>query len=136
MDMKSYNEKIIKEFRQNGGKVSQFGDLPMVILHSRGAKTGEIRLIPLVVTEESDGVYIFGSYAGAKKDPGWVHNLRAHPDITVEYGTETYTAKIEELDPEQAKAKVSIQQQRSSQFAAYVSAASPREIPVFTIKRQ
>jgi len=64
MDMQAYNEKIIAEFRENGGKVSQFGELPMVILHTLGAKSGATKLIPLVVTEEPTQLLLFASFAG------------------------------------------------------------------------
>ncbi len=38
-EQQSYNAKVIAEFRANGGKVAQFGDLPMVILHTIGARS-------------------------------------------------------------------------------------------------
>lgn len=40
MDWKTLNTQVIAEFRANKGKVAQFGDLPVVILHTIGAKTG------------------------------------------------------------------------------------------------
>ena len=134
MDMQAFNESIIKEFRENGGKVKQFGDLPLVILHTIGAKSGDKKLAPLVVIEQPEGLMIFGSYAGNKKHPAWVHNVRKQPDITVEFGAETKQATIRELAPEQAAEKVEEQRQRTQQFADYVANAAPRAIPVFQIE--
>lgn len=135
MDMKAFNESIIAEFRANQGRVSMFADYPMVILHTIGAKSGNKLLVPLVLTINDAGEWLlFGSYAGAPKNPSWVYNLRAHPEIDVEYQNITFKAQIVELDESAANDKVSIQAQISEQFAEYVSSAAPRRIPVFRIE--
>ena len=54
-DMNDWNKAVIEEFRANGGKVAQFGDSPVVILHTIGAKSGELREIPLVALAGDDG---------------------------------------------------------------------------------
>ena len=46
--MSDWNAQVIAEFRANGGKVAQFGDAPLVILNTIGAKSGQLREIPLV----------------------------------------------------------------------------------------
>ena len=125
MDMKAFNMQIIEEFRANKGKVSMFADYPMVIL-----------LVPLVLTiNEADEWLLFGSYAGAQKNPSWVYNLRAHPEIDIEYAEETFKARVVELPEDEANAKVALQATISDQFAEYVTSAAPRRIPVFRIDR-
>lgn len=136
MDMKAFNMQIIEEFRANKGKVSMFADYPMVILHTVGAKTGNELLVPLVLTiNEADEWLLFGSYAGAQKNPSWVYNLRAHPEIDIEYAEETFKARVVELPEGEANAKVALQATISDQFAEYVTSAAPRRIPVFRIDR-
>jgi len=136
MDWKALNDQVIAEFRANQGKVAQFGDLPVVILHTIGAKSGKLREVPLVLIVEDDGtMLLFGSAAGAKDHPVWVHNLRAQPEIDVELGTEKFRANVKELSDVEASAKVSVQAERTQQFADYVTNAAPRQIPVFTIER-
>ncbi len=136
MDWKTLNDKVIAEFRANGGKVAQFGDLPVVILHTIGTKTGKIREIPLVLIVEEDGeMLLFGSAAGSSSHPQWVHSLRAYPEIDVELGTETFRARISEWPEDKARARVAKQAERSEQFAGYIESAAPREIPVFTVER-
>ena len=132
----AFNQKIIDEFRESEGKVAMFADFPMVILHTIGAKTGETHLVPLVVTINQDGeMLLFGSYAGAKKDPIWATNLRSNPEIDVEMGAEKFAVRIEELSSKLAKEKVQIQAGRSDTFAGYVEKSAPRNIPVFRIHR-
>ena len=94
-DMNDWNKAVIEEFRANGGKVAQFGDSPVVILHTIGAKSGELREIPLVALVGDDGgLTVFASKAGATTNPDWYYNLQANPDITVEYGDESFDAEV------------------------------------------
>ena len=84
-----WNQKIIEEFRANGGKVESFGNAPLLILHTTGAKTGQERESPVLYREQGDDLVVFASFAGAPVNPAWYHNLVAHPDATVELGAET-----------------------------------------------
>jgi len=133
--MSSWNERVIAEFRSSGGKVAQFGDNPLVILHTIGAKSGAVREIPLVALVEGETLYVFASKGGAPSHPDWYHNLRATPAITVEYGTETFTAHVVELEPADAAARLAAQAVLMPQFAEYVTNAAPRVIPAFSITR-
>jgi deazaflavin-dependent oxidoreductase (nitroreductase family) len=133
--MSSWNEQIIAEFRATGGKAAQFGDNPLVILHTIGAKTGEVREIPLVALVEGDTLYVFASKGGAPTHPDWYYNLKANPRITVEYRTDTFTADVVELAPADAAAKLQAQAVLMPQFGEYITSAAPRVIPAFSITR-
>ena len=134
-NMNSFNEKIIEEFRANGGKVGMFADYPMVVLHTIGAKSGKSHLVPLVLTINGDEWILFATFAGSPTNPAWVYNLRANPQIDVEYGTETFKANVVELDESAAERIVDEHTSHSEQFAGYVKSAAPRRIPVFRIER-
>jgi len=133
--MSSWNEQIIAEFRATGGKAAQFGDHPLVILHTIGARSGEVREIPLVALVEGDTLFVFASKSGAPTHPDWYFNLKANPRITVEYGTDTFTADVVELAPADAAAKLRAQAALVPQFGEYVASAAPRVIPAFSIIR-
>lgn len=134
--MKSFNARIIDEFRANEGKVAMFADYPMIILHTIGAKSGNKHLVPLVLTiKDNDEWILFATFAGSPKNPPWVYNLRANPEIDVEYGTETFRANVVELDEANAQQIVDAQTGQSEQFAGYVKSAAPRRIPVFRVHR-
>ncbi len=134
-DMNEWNRKVIAEFRENGGRVEQFGDMPLVILHTIGAKSGQLREIPLVPLVDGDQLTVFGSAGGSPKHPDWVFNLRGTPDITVEYGTETFDADVVELPAAEAADRLTRMGERFGNFAEYVESAAPRVIPAFTITR-
>ena len=133
--MSDWNTQIIAEFRASGGKAAQFGDVPLVILHTIGAKSCQVREIPLVALVEGDSLYVFASKAGATTHPDWYFNLKANPSITVEYGTESFTANVVELPAEAAAAKLQAQAVLIPTFGQYVVSAAPRLIPAFSITR-
>lgn len=135
MDWKTFNPQVIEEFRANGGRVARFGDLPVVILHTLGARSGTVREVPLIVVPDGDETLIYATAAGSPKHPGWVANLRAHPRIEVETGAETFIADVLELPEDEARRKVEAQTRTVPQFAEYVKSATPRQIPVFSINR-
>ena len=89
-DEMTYNERNIADFRASGGHIPSFGDAPVLLLTTTGAKSGLQRTNPLMYLadeENPDHVYVFASAAGADANPGWFHNLVAHPDsVKVEIG--------------------------------------------------
>lgn len=133
--MSDWNTQVINEFRANGGKVAQFGEAPLVILHTIGAKSGAVREIPLVTLLQPDRMVVFASAAGSPKHPDWYYNLRSSPEISVEYQTETFTARVTELAADDASAMLNAQAELMPQFAGYVTSAAPRVIPAFAITR-
>ena len=78
--MNDWNAQIIAEFRATGGKAAQFGDNPLVILHTIGAKSGELREIPLVAFVEGDDLYVFASAGRITETPRLVLQPEDEPD--------------------------------------------------------
>lgn len=92
-----FNTSNIAEFRATGGKIASFGDAPVLLLTSIGAKSGAKRVNPMMYLADAhdpDRLYVFASKAGADTNPAWLGNLVAHPqDVTVEIGSETLTQR-------------------------------------------
>jgi deazaflavin-dependent oxidoreductase (nitroreductase family) len=133
--MSDWNAQVIAEFRANGGKVAQFGDAPLVILHTIGAKSGQLREIPLVALVEDGHLVVFASRAGSPSNPDWYYNLLATPVIDVEYGTERFQARVSQLSDADAAAALQRQALLMPQFGEYIEKAKPRVIPAFGIER-
>jgi deazaflavin-dependent oxidoreductase (nitroreductase family) len=95
-----FNDKILAEFRANGGRVSgSLAGTPMILIHHIGAKSGIERVTPLACSPQDDGrIVIVASNGGSPTHPSWYYNPRANPRIEVEVGTETFTVLAEELD--------------------------------------
>ena len=86
-----WNRKTIEEFRANGGQVGgNFAGAPLLLLHTFGARSGAERVNPVMYQDLGEGIVaVFASRGGAPTHPDWYHNLVAHPEVTVEIGTET-----------------------------------------------
>lgn len=131
-----WNAKVITEFRENGGKVGgPFEGSPMVLIHHRGAKTGTERVTPLMCQLEGDRIFIFASKAGAPDNPDWYHNLKANPEITIEFGDEQgIPARVVELTGDERDRVWERQKREWPQFAEY-EANTERTIPVLELQR-
>jgi deazaflavin-dependent oxidoreductase (nitroreductase family) len=132
-EMNAWNTKIMDEFRTNGGKVAEFGDAPLLILHSTGRKSGQERLSPLMYKKlEGGSLAIFASKAGAPDNPDWYHNVLADPAVTAEIGTATQSFTAREAQGEEREAIWEQQKVEYPQFAGYEEATA-RTIPVVVL---
>ena len=129
-DIEDWNSKIIEEFRANEGRVGgPFAGAPVLLLHTRGAKTGRERVHPMMYLDLDGHRYVFASKAGADTNPDWYWNLVAHPDVTVEVGTETYEAAAVPVTGDDRDRIYAEQARRYPGFAEYEQKTS-RVIPV------
>lgn len=88
------NQKIINEFRANGGKVGgYFEGKSLLLLHTKGAKSGQERINPVACVKDGDRYVVIASKGGAPTHPDWYFNLLAHPDVTIEVGTQTFQVR-------------------------------------------
>ena len=134
-DPNSFNQKIIEEFRANGGKVGgPFEGGTMLLLTTTGAKSGQARIAPLVCLPDGDRVVIFASKAGAPTNPDWYHNLMVHPEVTVEIGTDKYQATAVEVIGTERDELYARQAKKFPNFADY-AANTTRVIPVVVLNR-
>lgn len=129
-EVNDFNKKIIDEFRSNGGRVGgPFEGAPMLLLHTTGARSGEERVNPMVYLDLDGRRFVFASKAGAPSHPAWYHNLVTNPDVSVEVGSETYSATARPLDGEERDRIYAEQSQRMPNFAEYQE-KTDRVIPV------
>ncbi|MBY3985699.1 nitroreductase family deazaflavin-dependent oxidoreductase [Rhodococcus fascians] len=136
--MADFNEMIIDEFRRNGGHVATagFGD-SLVVLHTIGAKSGAVRLNPLMAIPGENNWLVVGSAAGSPKDPAWVHNLRAHPAIDIEApgddGIRTVAVRAAEVPESEWDRQWQKSLDASEGFAKYTETAEGRRFPIFRL---
>ena len=102
MAEQTFHESIIEEFRANGGVVTRpYADSTLVLVTMRGARTGRRMTRPLEYLELDGVLHVFATASGVPDNPAWYHNLVANPEVTVEYGTETFKAVARELPPDE-----------------------------------
>ena len=127
------NRRVVEEFRANRGKVH--GWAPLILLTTKGVKSGQTRVYPLMSVPDGENYIAVASKGGAPKNPLWYNNLLAHPDVSVEVGNETFAAAARLLTGDE----------REQAFEKAVAVFPPygeyqkktaREIPVFLLERQ
>ncbi|MEV1003137.1 nitroreductase/quinone reductase family protein [Nonomuraea sp. NPDC050202] len=97
-----FNQQIIDEFRANKGQVGgPFEGARLLLLTTTGARSGAPHTTPLGYLPDGERLLVIASAGGSPKHPAWYHNLRADPQVTVETGLFTYTAKAVVLDGEE-----------------------------------
>jgi deazaflavin-dependent oxidoreductase (nitroreductase family) len=135
MAEQTFHESIIEEFRANAGVVTRpYPDSTLVLVTMRGARTGRRITLPLEYFELDGVLHISATHSGAPHNPAWYHNLVANPQVTVEYGTETFQAVARELPPDERDHAWRTLVSRKPRFAEYEQ-KTDRTIPVFALER-
>ncbi|MEV5821910.1 nitroreductase family deazaflavin-dependent oxidoreductase [Micromonospora harpali] len=132
--MSDWNERVIAEFRANGGRVGgQFAGAPLLLLHTVGARSGQARVNPMMYQEVDGGYAVFASKAGAPTNPDWYHNVLAHPRVRAEIGTETVELVARVAAGEERERIWSAQKAAYPGFADY-ERKTDRRIPVVVLE--
>jgi len=100
--------KQVEEIESSGGtKGTTLLDtgMPCILVTHTGNKTGGIRKIPLMRVKVGDGYVLVGSMGGQPKNPVWVYNIRANPEVEIRDATEVFKMRVREVedDPERQK---------------------------------
>jgi deazaflavin-dependent oxidoreductase (nitroreductase family) len=130
-----FNKNLIEEYRANQGKVSgMFENMPLLILTTKGAKTGLPREHPLAYTKDGDRLIIIASKGGAPTNPNWYHNVVANPEVTVEVGSEKFQAKAIVTEGDERQRLFDNQAALMPGFADY-QRNTTRILPVIALER-
>lgn len=131
----NWNENVINEFRTNAGKVGgPFEGKTLLLLHTIGARSGQERINPVACVKDGAHYVIIASKGGAPDNPDWYYNIVAHPQVSVEYGTEIFKAKAEVVpEPERTRLYAKMVEHMPG-FADYEKKTT-RIIPVIILTR-
>lgn len=139
--MDDINAPVIAEFRANGGAVDLamggfFKGKPLLILHHTGAKSGTVRMNPLVYAVHDGSYVVAATKGGAAHHPHWFLNVRANPEVTVELGTEQFPAKATVVEGGALRDELyaKLIEIMPDQFGKYES-MTDRRIPVVLLDR-
>jgi F420H(2)-dependent quinone reductase len=90
-------------YRLTGGLVGHrfLGAPPSLLLDHVGAKSGTKRTSPLTYLADGDDFVLVASKGGNPHNPAWFHNLRAHPDVTVQVGSKHRAVRARVATPEE-----------------------------------
>ena len=128
------NNRVIAEFRANGGHVDSYGfGTNLVLIRSLGARSGVERVNQVLSLRDGHSRLVAAAAGGSPINPAWYYNLLAHPDITIETpeGSEQVTAV--ELGDDEYDAAWRIFDAAIPNLADYQQQAAPRRIPIFRL---
>lgn len=131
-----FNRTLIEHLRAHGGKApaGPFEGRSLVILTSKGAKSGAVHETPIVVSRDGDKYVIVASKSGAPTNPSWYHNLKAHPEVTVEIGGEKFKARAHEAGDDDYERLYQNHAKNMPAFNEYRKKTT-RHIPVMVLER-
>ena len=125
--VRTHTEKILEKGTTDGTTIN---GMPIILLTTRGAKTGKLRKVPLMRVEH-DGVYAaIASQGGAPDHPTWYHNFLAHPLVDLQDGPEPkpYVARVAEGEERDRLWRAASSMYPG--FDVYQERAASRRIPV------
>ncbi|MDA1075547.1 MAG: nitroreductase family deazaflavin-dependent oxidoreductase [Proteobacteria bacterium] len=105
--------------------------MPCIIVTHVGNKTGGIRKIPLMRVKVADSYVLVGSMGGQPKNPVWVYNLRANPDVEIRDKTDVTKMRVREVTD--ADERATLWKASAEAYPPYndYQAKTTRKIPVF-----
>lgn len=133
-----FNLRVIEEFRANAGRVGgQFAGTRLLLLTTRGARSGLPRTTPLVHLPDGERLIVFASNGGAPAAPGWFHNLMAAPEAVVEVGADRCAVRARLVDDAEREGVWERQIAADPAFADFRrrALASGRDIPLVALER-
>ena len=107
---------------------------PILLLHARGAKSGQERVTPLLYTPRGDDFVLVASKAGAPHNPAWYHNLKAHPDVEVEVDGVRLPVRAHEAEGAEREELWGLVNDHYNGYATYQQRAGARRIPVLVLQ--
>ena len=131
-------EQVERYERTGGREASTLLDtgLPVIIVTTRGNRSGKLRKTPLMRVEHDGEYALVGSMGGAPKHPVWVHNLRADPEaVTIQDGPEPFDAEVREVTGDERAELWQVMLRTWPNFATYEK-RTDRVIPVFELARR
>jgi F420H(2)-dependent quinone reductase len=128
-------DQVEKYEKSRGREANTLRDrgLPIAIFWTRGVKSGKVRKTPLMRVTHAGRYAMVGSQGGAPKDPAWVANLRANPEVTVQDGPDPWDGVAREITGQE---KAEWWERAVAAFPDYADyqKKTDREIPVFIVE--
>jgi deazaflavin-dependent oxidoreductase (nitroreductase family) len=123
----------VEEYERSGGTSgTTLGGRPVVILTTRGAKSGKLRKVPLMRVEHNGEYAVVASMGGAPKNPVWYYNVVADPQVELRDGPDVHSMTAREVTGEEKSIWWKRAVEAFPNYAKY-QAGTDRQIPVFVL---
>ncbi|MBB3036325.1 nitroreductase family deazaflavin-dependent oxidoreductase [Hoyosella altamirensis] len=125
-------------YERSGGRIGhKLLGVPTLLLTTKGRKTGKERVSALTYASVTGGYAVVASNGGASKNPGWLHNLIAQPEVKVQVGRDVFPAVARVVRPgdnEYDDAWAAVNRVNKNRYSAYQKMTS-RPIPVVILAK-
>ncbi len=131
-----FGEAHVRRYRETGGEVGHIWKegSTVLLLTTKGRKTGEDRTAPLIYAEDGDRYVIVASKGGAPEDPGWYRNLAQTPEVELQVKGDVFRAHAHTAAGEEREQLWRKANEIWPHYAEYQT-KTDREIPVVVLER-
>ncbi|SRR6266487_2494374 len=127
-------EHVRRYVETNGVEGHEWNGAAVLILTTKGRRSGEQRSTPLIYGRHGDDYLVVASKGGADQPPAWYLNLATNPDVQVQVKGDRFVARARTATPEE---KPELWRTMSDQWPDYdrYQQKTSREIPVVVLER-
>jgi deazaflavin-dependent oxidoreductase (nitroreductase family) len=123
----------VEEYESSGGtRGTTLMGMPVIILTTKGAKSGKIRKTPLMRVENGGEYAVVASLGGAPKHPVWYYNVKSHPEVELQDGPAKQEMVAREVTGDEKAKWWETAVEAYPPYADYQT-KTEREIPVFVL---
>jgi deazaflavin-dependent oxidoreductase (nitroreductase family) len=108
--------------------------LPIIMLTTTGARTGQPRTLPVLALPDGDRLIVIASNFGRPSNPSWYYNLRIHPSIMITWRGSSIEMRARELIGQERQRYVDLSLKAYPWWEPYHRRAAPRQIPVIMLE--
>jgi len=130
-----FTQAHVRTYRLSGGRLwGTHKGSPVLLLDHVGRKSGKRPTSPLIYGRDGDDLVIVGSKGGARKNPLWWLNLQAHPETTVQVGSEKRSVRARQATPDEKQRLWPMMVDVYAPYEEY-QRKTKRDIPVVVLER-
>jgi deazaflavin-dependent oxidoreductase (nitroreductase family) len=130
-----FGEEHVKRYREtDGAEGHEWQGTTVLILTTRGRRSGEQRSTPLIYGRHGDDYLVVASKGGADEPPAWYLNLSEHPEVELQVLADRFPARARTATAEEKPELWQTMLQRWPAYADYQRKTS-RDIPVVVLTR-
>lgn len=125
---------VLWRTKNQSSLTSWLAGLPVIVLETRGSKSGLPRRTPLVAVVDGDKIVLIASFFGNNRHPAWYYNLKAHPDAAISIGETTYRYHARQAEGNERERYWAIAEALYPGYRLYKRKAGSRTIPVMVLE--
>jgi deazaflavin-dependent oxidoreductase (nitroreductase family) len=129
-----FGQQHVERYRETGGETGHdWKGTQVLLLTTRGRKSGEERTTPLIYGRNGDAFLVIASKGGSDQPPGWFLNLEAEPQVEVQVKDRRFSARARTATPEEKPAMWKTMTDEWPDYDEY-QRSTEREIPVVVLE--